>query len=268
MWLSFTARKRREPGDPELTQEPLPRTHAALVAEAARLKAAQLSKTALAEQMRDAGINKLTCALQPHLIRGADSVLDKPPDIMHIFGCGMTRIEPAWALEILFKPGTKWAVDNAWAKLNASIAALHLPRGKRISKLYPQKKDKAWNEMHLDLNAEETMLFMMHSVSLVEPLLTDDGREHQCWKSWLAHRALVAKCLQHSFADCDALLITELIDNHEDKFALVTQYRGLERPKAHFRKHLPDALRRFGPFCGFWCMSWEAFLQERPWSSN
>ena len=54
--------------------------------------------------MSERGINKLFCVLEPSRIPGADSVEDTPPDAMHIFLCGLTRIEGAHMLEFLFKP--------------------------------------------------------------------------------------------------------------------------------------------------------------------
>ena len=119
------------------------------------------------------GINSLTCVLQPDRIPGADSVRDKPADIMHVFGAGIIRPEAALALEILFKPGSKkrkgFAIDDAWSKLNVNIAKLNagLPRGKRIPKIYPQRKGKKINEQHLDLNASEAFLFIIHSRTLI-----------------------------------------------------------------------------------------------------
>ena len=93
------------------------------------MRAANLSKSALAEEMAAAGMNALSCVLQPDRIPDADSVRDKPPDIMHLYGAGLTRTEGAHMLEILFKDrkaGTELAVAGAWSKLNANIAALNV----------------------------------------------------------------------------------------------------------------------------------------------
>ena len=115
--------------------------------------------------------------------------------------------------------------------------------------------------MHLDLNASETHQFVMQSVTLVEPLLTVAGVKHPAWQSWLAHRALVAKCLQHAFAASDPEQVLRLVQQYIDAFDRVKEYIGYDRPKHHFLSHLAKALRRHGPFRGFWCMPWEAFLQ-------
>ena len=97
---------------------------------------ANLSKADLADKMREAGLNSLSCVLQPDRISGADSVRDKPGDIMHIFAAGLTRIEECHCLEILFKEGKPVNVlyvgTDPWAQLNANIMELNaqLPRGK------------------------------------------------------------------------------------------------------------------------------------------
>jgi hypothetical protein len=271
MWVSKAARKRARARDGESSSLladssfacGAPRTHADLAATAQRLKTAGLSKTALKEQMSEAGMNKLHCALEPQRVPGADSVADTPPDIMHLYGCGVSRTEGAHMLRVLFDPKKNYADGDAWRKLNVNISKLNLPRGKRISKLYAQRQGKKMNEMHLDLNAEETLLFVMHSHTLVQPLLTSDGEEHPAWLSWLAHRAVVQKALQHAFSGGDPPELTRLIETHLSLFESVDEYDGLERPKHHFQLHLSRALRRYGPLRGFWCMPWEAYLQER-----
>ena len=80
----------------DVTVAPVEQTkavHTDLQAAAKGLMDAKLSKTALQDGMREAGISKLVSALSPDVIPGADSVLDTPPDVMHLFGCGLTRIE-------------------------------------------------------------------------------------------------------------------------------------------------------------------------------
>ena len=121
MWVSKAARKRGR----EAVEQPSMRTHADLAATAARLTAAKLTKAALADKMSAAGMNALSCVLQPDRILGADSVRDKPPDAMHLYGAGLSRIEPAHALEILFKPGSGLAVKDAWSELNVNVAKVN-----------------------------------------------------------------------------------------------------------------------------------------------
>lgn len=259
MWVSKAARKRGR----EAHEQPRLRTHADLAATAARLAAAKLSKAALADEMTAAGINALTCVLQPDRIPHSDSVRDKPPDVMHVYGAGISRIESAHALEILFNEKSGLAVKAAWSKLNDNVQTLNarLPRGKRIPKIHPQRKGKKRNEQHLDVNASEALLFITHCHTLIEPLLTDKGRVHPCWLSLIAHAAVVTKALQHVFGAHEADELATLIEKHLEAFEAVNEYYDLDRPKHHFQEHLPAALLMFGPFRGFWCFPFEAFLQ-------
>ena len=272
MWVSKAANKRAHNGAAQRTRgpsKPAARTHAGMAATAAALTCAKpnLSKAALAEKMREAGINSLSCVLQPDRIPGADSVRDKPPDIMHIFGAGLTRIEECHCLEILFKAGKSDKVlyvgEDPWALLNANINELNaqLPRGKKIPKVYAQRKGKKINEQHMDLNSSETLLFAMHFEMLVAPILNAKGIQHPCWASMMAHVAVVQKVLQHTFAAAEADDLSILIANFIDAFDKVPEYFDLDRPKHHFLEHLVRALLDFGPFRGFWCMPFEAFLQ-------
>jgi hypothetical protein len=107
----------------------------------------------------------------------------------------------------------------------------------------------------------EAFHFICLSRTLIEPLLTDKGRTHKCWISLQALAAVVSKVLQHVFTDDEADELARLIAAHIKAFDEVDEYDGLERPKHHFQEHLPAALRMFGPFRGFWCMPFEAFLQ-------
>ena len=92
-------------------------------------------------------------------------------------------------------------------------------------------------------------------------MLTEAALKHPCWLSWTAHCAVVSLCLAHVFADADADRLSTLIKEHADAFDDVEEYDDLDRPKHHFQKHLVQALRNFGPFRGFWCFPFEAFMQ-------
>ena len=131
----------------------------------------------------------------------------------------------------------------------------------RFQRSIHNEKAKKANEQHLDVNASEAFLFITHCHTLIDPLLTDRGRAHPCWTSLQAHAAVVRKVLQHVFGADEADELATLIEAHLDAFDQVEAYCDLERPKHHFQEHLPAALRMFGPFRGFWCMPFEAFLQ-------
>ena len=143
LWVSKAAQKRQRGATAPRTLSGKSferRSHEKMKATAQRLKKANLSKTELEKQMKAAGISKLTCVLDEDRIPGADSVLSKPPDVMHLYGAGLTRIEACHCNEIMFKKPALLAVSDPWKKLNENIEKLNrsLPRGKRLPKLYPQ----------------------------------------------------------------------------------------------------------------------------------
>ena len=105
------------------------------------------------------------------------------------------------------------------AALNSRINNLVLPNDKKISKLPPFKADVAFSDLKLDLNAAETFRFVLHSVQLVEPLLTEKGKKHAAWLSWLAHRELLQCCLKHAWAvPEDVVYLDRLIKEYCKRF--------------------------------------------------
>ena len=103
---------------------------------------------------------------------------------------------------------------------------------------------------------------IVRSVSIVDPLLTDDARKSPVWRSWLQHVALVTFCLQHEFVwPRDKQVCNTLVHAYLDAFDAVPHYAGFQIPKHHIIKHLAKYLELFGPFRQSWCMPYEAFLQ-------
>jgi hypothetical protein len=68
--------------------------------------------------------------------------------------------------------------------------------------------------------------------------------------------------MQHEFAHSDIVRVRSLVANYKLAFSLVPQYQGRGKPKGHSLDHLPVYLEKYGPFRGFWCFPYEAFLQE------
>ena len=88
-------------------------------------------------------------------------------------------------------------------------------------------------------------------------------RDAPAWLSWTKHRAVVAKSMQHAFTRPDLYELRRLIDGHLESFDCVDEYDDLDRPKHHFQDHLVEALERFGPLRGVWCLPWEGYVQVR-----
>jgi hypothetical protein len=109
-----------------------------------------------------------------------------------------------------------------WDELNARIDSLRLPKGRKIPRLQPFKPEAAFDELKLDLNSAEMMYFTLHSVTLLEPLLTAKGLQHKAWKSWLKHREMVQICVQHTFdLEEDTRRLSEAIEEHTKRFQQV-----------------------------------------------
>jgi hypothetical protein len=163
------------------------------------------------------GLTKLYYALSnDYMPDDLDAIRDVLPDIMHILFAGISRKEPARMLKLLFKPGAGYVKSSKpWEELNACIDQLRLPKGKKISRLQPFKPDIGFDELKLDLNSSEMMHFTLHSVSLIEPLLTAKGLVHPAWVAWLKHREIVQIALQHSFdIQIDPGRLTTAIEEH------------------------------------------------------
>ena len=96
---------------------------------------------------------------------------------------------------------------------------------------------------------------------MIDPLLSDSGRESPSWVSWLAHVRLLTFVLRYSFSVADADRLDHIVRDYDMKFELAhgPEYR---RPKHHQLRHLKKYLVLFGPFRFYWCMSGEAFLQR------
>ena len=95
----------------------------------------------------------------------------------------------------------------------------------------------------------------------MEPLVQQ--KEHPAWACWKTHVDLVAFLVRHSFDPATGPAeVDKRVAAFDDAFELVHEWKGThEKPKMHPFKHLSESLQEFGPFRGFWCFSWEGFLQ-------
>ena len=177
-----------------------------------------LSVEQMATMLKDYdGMTKLYYALSnDYMPDDLDGIRDVVPDIMHILFAGITRKEPARMIRLLFKSGAGYVKhEKPWEELNTRIAQLRLPKGKRISRIPPLKPDISFDELKLDLSSSEIMHFALHSVTLIEPMLTAKGLQHPAWKSWLKHREIVQIVVQHTFdVEMDSARLTEAIEEH------------------------------------------------------
>lgn len=95
----------------------------------------------------------------------------------------------------------------------------------------------------------------------MEPLVKQ--KDHPAWACWKTHVDLLAFLVRHSFDPATGPAeVDKRVAAFDDAFELVHEWKGThEKPKMHPFKHLSESLQEFGPFRGFWCFSWEGFLQ-------
>ena len=172
----------------------------------------------LKSAMQDWGVNKLYYALDSEYIPHTNCILDLPPDIMHIFLCGLSRQELAWFIDI--------GVKERWftlAQINERIKLIELPYGKRVPKIVAQtgKNKKTRREMKLEMTATEVMYFVKASISVFEGLLPEAGLKHPAWLSWIRHRDLFVMSLQQEFQRTDAEVLEKKIDAYIEAFEKV-----------------------------------------------
>ena len=209
----------------------------------------------------DYGINKLHAAIDPDHLHHVDPTTYLPQDLLHVFPDGLLRSEGAWLFYILINQ-FKLSID----KVNARIRTYpHWPADVRIPDLNSGKLKKGAkggkpkSSTTLKMTGSEAMWFSLHSVEVLEPLLTDAMRQHPAWASWVKLCELFAVCVQHEFHVDDIERIDDLQVEYIALFNAVPEYAGLYRPKHHFLSHLPHDLWLYGPFRGFWTFGFESF---------
>jgi hypothetical protein len=99
----------------------------------------------------------------------------------------------------------------------------------------------------------------VRSVTVIEPLLTDELRAHPAWLSWLKLVELFTLTIQHELSLDDIHRLDDLQIEHTQLFRAVPEYSHLVRPKHHYQTHLPLDAWLWGPPRGFWCFGFEAY---------
>ena len=160
-----------------------------------------MSAAQLESELRSLGMSKLHYALDPlYWPEGVGVIDDLAADVMHIYGAGKSAKLFGMGLKFLFKNGAGFVnCPDPWAAVNANAGQLRLPKSRRLPYIREPYKDKSMDEVKLELNSAQTHTFIIHVLSLVDPLLTTKGREHPSWACMLKHREVLQLCLQHTF---------------------------------------------------------------------
>ena len=204
----------------------------------------------LKNAMTDAGIFHLYFPTE-HILK--DVVKDATIDVTHIFLCGLTRYILCWLLDDLIPK------DFTWEQLNAKKKAARFPHDKRVPDL-AATKGYPRSSKHMHLTGAETLHFALESIEIMEPLVK--RKTNSKWLCWKAHVDLLRFCYRTSYRrSTDSPQLRQLVKAQLDSFEAVTDWGGYEKPKLHLLDHLEDALDDYGPFDGFHCISWEAYVQ-------
>ena len=263
-WLSFEAQKRGGRRKRlHLTAASRLRTQQTQTrgVEKLRLECKGISKTAVAEKMKAAGLYRLHYAWDNAYFPGVDTVLDRPPDTMHLLGAGgILAHENAMWVKIAFC-GAYPLIPDGFSKFNRMVRLLKLPHAQRLPDIRPPPEGKALKEITLDLKAAQNFTFAAFGREIFESILTPEARAHPAWASWCALQELTMYCMRDSYDRVNGPReLTKRIETHRKAFDEVGEYIELERPKHHFMDHLVAALERHGPFRLYWCMPWEGNL--------
>ena len=227
-----------------------PRTHAGTMEVVRELRAWKGTKANLKARMTADGIFHLYFPTE-HLLR--DLVKDATIDTTHIFLCGLSRYLLCWLLDDQI-PG-----EFSWDELNARKKAARFPQDKRVPDLVPTKGYPR-SSKHIHLTGAETLHFSLESVEIMEPLVKK--KSNPAWLCWKAHVHLLRFCYRKSYRrSTDGPELQRLIKELLTKCEAVTSWGGYEKPKLHLLEHLEEALDDYGPFVGFHCISWGAYVQ-------
>ena len=166
---------------------------------------------------------RLYYALDPQYYEDGevDPTSDVSADLMHMKGGGSTKKEGGMLFKVLKTKKGLVTCSDLFAAVNQRIAGLKLPRDKRLPRFRDLTKDKKIEECHLELNSSETQTFAIHSITILEPLLTDAGKSNPAWICWLKHREVLQFTLQHAFERSDLPRLAALMDEHSELFAKV-----------------------------------------------
>ena len=96
------------------------------------------------------------------------------------------------------------------------------------------------------------------SEMIIGPLIKGHEME-PCWQCWLKHLEYLTIITQHVITEAELTTVARLISDHQQAFAKVPEYEGLDKPKHHMASHVVRDIRNNGPPRAFWCLGFEAY---------
>jgi len=114
----------------------------------------------------------------------------------------------------------------------------------------------------ISMTSGQMLQFVIHSVEILRPLMSNAAQASPEWKAWVAHIKYLQALMKMHFTIETIRQLDELIIDAQRLFLDIENYAGLWKPKNHFAQHFPSDILRFGPPRGYWCMRFEAKNQE------
>lgn len=133
----------------------------------------------------------------------------------------------------------------------------------------PQSEPKARRparDIHLKMSAGQLLIWLVHSVAVLSPLIADAVSAHgdpPCWRSWKLLVRVINVALSREVDEEWAQRLAALVLKHQHLVLSdeLIQYRDIYKPKNHYMSHLAADGLKFGPLTGFWEFLFEAFHQ-------
>ena len=203
-------------------------------------------------------------ALHSFYFPGFDSIIAQPSDMMHMREEGILKLECAAMLYLATrKKGRAWFTLS---DVNAAILTYPWPPGERpitITETTLQGSHGVPDQgIHLRFTAAQTLHFTIHSINLLQPLLSVEARQDPVWLSWVACVDMTVMMQRSQFSEADVLELDRRIYHHQTLFCLVPEYKLLWKPKHQFAQLAPAQIRMNGPLRSTSCMRFEAKLQD------
>lgn len=241
---------------------------------------------------KEFGFNKFYFAYDPEYIPFVQPIKN-PGEGLHLFPDGWLGIAGGLKYGVLFPMGLSRERVN-----QAFVESRHVfPPDMGQIFIHPKLEvlvaGRPKPTARLRMSGYQVSHYTLHSVEILEPLLTPEMLECQAWIHWKKVAELWTYLVQHEYVtpaglevplpkkkqrqsprktaaapsrpNPDAMpiplkIIDGLIIEEATLFLTVPEYHGYcYRPKKHFLLHVAQDVWNFGPIGGIWCFGFEAF---------
>lgn len=178
-----------------------------------------------------------------------------PVDFAHCEALGNL---PKHYLGMMFVFITKWKLFTL-AELNDAVRCYPWPRGTVIQAL-PESSVKGATDGHsratglansdvsyVGMRAHDMIIFAIHSVALLEPLVPEQHRSSVHWKCWCAHVKYFLMLMQRDASPTSVRQLDIAIREKQEIYLQIEEYWDLWCPNNHYAQHFPLDILLWGP---------------------